>query len=345
MIFADSHVTYKGRRRSNLDKVSSIVDRLSKKPQIVLIPLDKTSSHPFIDLSDFLAQSNASDRLEFKRLSFSAPLYILYSSGTSGPPKCLVHQHGVILQHKKVSKLHNSLQPGEVVFQYSSPSWVLWNIMIGHLSAGTTLVLYDGSPTYPSPKFMLDIVQRHKVEYWGISPGYLQQLEATGVVPKKEYDISSLRMVQTGGSHLAASQYHWFYDTFPPAIHLTSVTGGTDLVTSWIGTDPAGPLYPGELQLPMLGHDIDVADPVTGESVKHLGIAGEFVCKQPFPSMPIFMWGDEGNKLYKATYFERFAFPCWAQHDWISFNPVTGGSQVHGRRSVSHTRLLVIWVY
>ncbi|KAJ6445119.1 GCN5- N-acetyltransferase [Purpureocillium lavendulum] len=112
---------------------------------------------------------------------------------------------------------------------------------------------------------------------------------------------------------------------------LWPVTGGTDIVTSWIGTDPAGPLYPGELQLPMLGHDIDVADPVTGESVKHIGLSGEMICRQPFPSMPVYMWGDEGNKRYMASYFERFEFPCWAQHDWASFNPVTGGSQIHGR--------------
>ncbi|KAH8894560.1 acetoacetate-CoA ligase [Thozetella sp. PMI_491] len=331
ILFADSHVTYKGKQRSNLDKINAILEHLNKETIVVLIPLHETTSHTFVDLFDFLSRSSPSDSLQFKRLPFSAPLYILYSSGTSGPPKCLVHQHGVILQHKKVSKLHNSLKPGEVVFQYSSPSWVLWNIMVGHLSAGTTLVLYDGSPTFPQPQAMLDIVQRHNVSYWGLSPGYLQQLQSTGVMPKKQYQIPSLRMVQSGGAHLATNQYHWFYQAFPSTIHLTSVTGGTDLVTSWIGTDPAGPLYAGEIQLPMLGHDIDVADPVTGESIKHLGLPGEFICRQPFPSMPVFFWGDEGNKIYSASYFERFDFPCWSQHDWISFNPITGGSQVHGR--------------
>ncbi|KAF5010850.1 hypothetical protein FDECE_3023 [Fusarium decemcellulare] len=331
LLFADSHVTYKGRQRDNLAKISSIVRRLEKKPEVVLIPLHETPSHSFLNLSDFFVRSSLTDKLQFNRVSFSAPLYILYSSGTSGPPKCLVHQHGVILQHKKTSKLHNSLKPGEVVFQYSSPSWVLWNIMVGHLAAGTTLVVYDGSPTFPKPEYMLDIVQRHRVAYWGVSPRYLQQLESRGLAIKQKYDLSALRMVQTGGSHLAASQYHWFYQVFPFTVHLTSVIGGTDLVTSWIGTDPAGPLYPGEIQLPMLGHDVDVADPVTGESVKHLGAAGEFICRQPFPSMPVFMWGDEGNKRYRASYFKRFDFPCWAQHDWASFNPVTGGSQVHGR--------------
>ncbi|KAJ5934060.1 hypothetical protein N7466_003607 [Penicillium verhagenii] len=147
---------------------------------------------------------------------------------------------------------------------------------------------------------------------------------------KSKFDLSSLKMVQTGGSHLGKDQYHWFYRTFPLHVHLTSVTGGTDLVTSWIGTDPAGPVYPGEIQLPMLGQDVDVVDPITGESIKHTGGHGEFVCRQPFPSMPVFFWGDEDGSKYKTTYFAKFP-NFWAQHDWASYNPHTMGWQIHGR--------------
>jgi acetoacetyl-CoA synthetase len=245
----------------------------------------------------------------------------------------------VILQHKKTSVLHNSLTSDDIVFQYSSTSWVLWNIMIGHLSVGPTLILYDGSPLWPSAKAMAKIAEYHRVTYWGCSPRYLQELEMTRCAPKVEFDLSSLRMVQTGGSHLGADQYHWFYRAFPPSVHLTSVTGGTDLVTSWIGTDPAGPLYPGEIQLPMLGQDVDVADPVTGESVKMTGRHGEFVCRQPFPSMPVFFWGDSDGSKYKSTYFDKFE-NCWAQHDWASYNPRTKGWQIHGRRSVTPGRVI-----
>ncbi|KFX99476.1 hypothetical protein V490_01779 [Pseudogymnoascus sp. VKM F-3557] len=331
ILFADSHVTYKGKQKSNSAKISNIVGKLAIKTEVVLIPTAKVEQTNFSTLSEFLSRSAASDKLQFARVSFSAPLYILYSSGTSGPPKCLVHQHGVILQHKKIAKLHNSLKPGEVVFQYSSTSWVLWNIMVGHLSAGTTLILYDGSPTWPNPQAMLKIVEQHKVSYWGASPKYLQALESTRCIPKEEYDLSSLRMVQSGGAHLAAEQYHWFYRAFPKDIHLTSVTGGTDIVTSWICTDPAGPLYAGEIQLIALGLDIDIADSVTGDSIKNTGESGEMICRQPFPSMPVFMWGDKGNVKYKEAYFDRFDFPCWTQHDWASFNPLTGGATVHGR--------------
>ncbi|CAG9951562.1 unnamed protein product [Clonostachys rosea f. rosea IK726] len=331
IIFADSHVTYKGNQRVNLDKISSILSRLSHTPLAVLIELQRTPKHSFLTLSEFLLRSSKRDELDFKRLPFSSPLYILYSSGTSGPPKCLVHHHGLILQHQKVGKLHNSLKAGDVVFQYSSPSWVLWNVMVGHLSVGTTLVLYDGSPTFPTPEKMLEIVQRHRVNYWGVSPRYLQQLEIDGVMLKDKYNLQSLRMVQTTGAHLSASQYYWFYKVFPSKIHLTNVAGGTDIATSWVASDPTGPVYPSETQMPALGHDVDVANSITGQSIRDIGGAGELICRLPFPSMPVFMWGDKDNKKYKESYFEKFDFPCWAQHDWISFNPVTGGSTIHGR--------------
>ncbi|KIW54533.1 acetoacetate-CoA ligase [Exophiala xenobiotica] len=329
ILFADSHCTYKGRQQSNATKISQIARALKSKPEIFVIEIAATQE--FATLSAYLERSRACDTLEFARLPFTAPLYILYSSGTSGPPKALVHSHAAILQHKKISMLHNSLKPGDVVFQYSSTSWVLWNIMIGHLSMGTTLIMYDGSPTWPQPQSMLRIVEKFKVNYWGASPKYLKELESTRCTPKEDYDLSSLRMVQTGGSHLAADQYHWFYKVFPPTVHLTSVTGGTDLVTSWCGTDPAGPIYPGEIQMAILGHDVDIADPIDGRSMRETGEAGEFVCRKPFPSMPVFMWGDSTGERYRASYFSRYPFPCWAQHDWASINPRTKGWTVHGR--------------
>lgn len=333
ILFADSHTTYKGKQRSNNSKIQQILKSLKPKPQIFLIPTGAPIAF-FQVLWQFLNRSEDTDKLEYTRLPTTAPLYILYSSGTSGPPKCLVHSHATIIQHRKVGMLHNSFKPGEVVFQYSSTSWVLWNISVGHLAMGTTLIMYDGSPTWPSPRNMLEIVGKYKVNYWGASPKYLKELESTGCTPKAEYDLSHLRMVQTGGSHLASDQYHWFYDVFPSSVHLTSVTGGTDLVTSWCGTDPAGPVYPGEIQMPMLGQDVDIADATDGHSIKHTGEAGEFICRKAFPSMPVYFWGDTNGEKYRSSYFNRYDFPCWAQHDWASVNPLTKGWTVHGRRYV-----------
>ncbi|ODM21542.1 hypothetical protein SI65_02386 [Aspergillus cristatus] len=309
ILFAGTASTLKGKTRSNISKIQNVFNRLSSKPKVILIPLaDVQSSLSFPKLETFLSTSNNNSPLQFTRVPYSHSLYILYTSGTTGVPRCLVHAHSTIIQHKKVSYLHNSLGPDDVVFQYSSTSWVLWNIMIGHLSAGPTLVIYDGSPLWPSPKAFLKILEFHKVTYWDVSPRYLQELEMTGCIPKNEADLSALKMVQTGGSHLEKDQYYWFYRTFPTKIHLTSVTGGTDLVTSWIGTDPAGPVYPGEIQLPMLGQDVDIADPITGEIVKDSGKQGG---------------SSAGNRSPRCRKFPGF----WAQHDWASYNPLTRGGR------------------
>ncbi|KAL3492269.1 hypothetical protein BJX62DRAFT_224617 [Aspergillus germanicus] len=265
ILFADSSSIFKGKSYSPVDKITNIVARLNQTPQ-VLIPLfgkiNLDLNLPFPALNTFLARAPPSDPLTFARVPYSHPLYILYTSGTTGAPNCLVRAHSVIIQHK-TSLLHNSLTQTDTVFQYSSTSW------------------------------------HHRVTYWGTSPRYLHELEMSGHVSREnaDLDLGALRMVQTGGSHLAASQYHWFYTAFPQNIHLTSVPGGTDLVTSWIGTDPAG----------------------------------GFVCRTPFPSMPVFFWGDgERMEKYRETYFDFFPH-FWAQHDWANFNPATRGWRIHGR--------------
>jgi acetoacetyl-CoA synthetase len=192
----------------------------------------------------------------------------------------MVHCAGIIIQLKKIALLHNSLTSKDVVFQYSSTSWVLWNIMNGHLSVGATLICYDGSPLYPDPSTKLKILEHHKATYFGTSPRYCLELEMSGI-PVSKFDLSSLRMVTTTGSPLTTDQFRWFYRAFPADVHLSSVAGGTEICTSWLASDPAGPVYAGEMQMPALGMDVDVGDVDTGATIKHVSIP------IPFTILPI----------------------------------------------------------
>ncbi|OJD21770.1 hypothetical protein ACJ73_06889 [Blastomyces percursus] len=218
------------------------MDKLSKSAKIFVTPITTQSQPKFPLIEEFLSKAFDSDTLEYARVPFSHSLYISYSSGTSGPPKCLVHQHGVILQLKKISLLYNSFGPKDIiVFQYSSTSWVLFNIMNGHLAVGATTICYDGSPLWPDATAMLKILERFRVAYWGTSPRYLLELEASKIIPR---DLAG-------------------------------------------ASDPSSPVHAGEMQIFALGMDVDVADPMTGESIKHPGKSGELICRTPFPSMPV----------------------------------------------------------
>ncbi|OAX82179.1 acetoacetate-CoA ligase [Emergomyces africanus] len=300
VVFADSDMSYKGKKSSLDSKIIAIMDNLSAYTKIFVIPITTQTRPKFPLIEEFLSKASDSDALEYSRVPFSHPLYILYSS--------------------------------DIVFQYSSTSWVLFNIMNGHLAVGATTICYDGSPLWPDATATLKILDRFRVTYWGTSPRYLLELEASKLVPRDEYDLSALQMVTTTGATLTADQYRWFYRVFP-YIHLSSIAGGTDIASSCtLASDPSSPVYAGEMQIFALGMDVDVADPTTGESIKHTGESGELICRTPFPSMPVYFWGDKDNKKYKSSYFERFDNICvWAQHDWISVNPATGGSVMHGR--------------
>lgn len=204
--------------------------------------------------------------------------------------------------------------------------------MCGHFSTGACSIVYNGSPMHPSVNHLLRMAEKYRATFFGTSPRYLLELEMSKTVPKRDFDLSSLRMVYTTGATLSANQYRWFYSAFPSATAICNTAGGTDTATSLIAADPCGPIYAGEMQVFGLGMDVDVADPETGESILQSGEAGEMVIRKPYPSMPCFFWGDEDGSLYRSSYFERFDnVDIWAQHDWLSCNPKTGGYVMHGR--------------
>lgn len=185
---------------------------------------------------------------------------------------------------------------------------------------------------HPEKTQMLRLIEKYRVTYFGTSPRYLLELEMAGIIPKHTYDLSSLRIAYTTGAPLSAEQYRWFYGAFPAVVHLCNTAGGTDIATSLIASDPCSPVYAGEMQTFALGMDVDIAHPQTGISILASGEAGEMVIRKPFPSMPCFFWGDTNGSKYKASYFERFTnVDVWAQHDWLQYDPHTGGLIMHGR--------------
>ncbi|KEF60784.1 acetoacetate-CoA ligase [Exophiala aquamarina CBS 119918] len=353
LLFADVDLAIRGVRPGMMTKVLQILKALpakTPKPQVVCVP---TSHCPHlqhnleyikplgISLNTFLLKSRPTDKLVYARLPTDHPLVIVYSSGTTGEPKCIVSPHISILNYKKIALLHNSLSPDSTVFQYSSTSWILWNVMNGHLSVGAKVICYDGGALYPDPSTMLRICDKFKATYWGTSPRYLLELEQSCVKPSS-FDLSHLRLVTTTGATLTGEQFQWFYSAFPTQIHLSSVAGGTDIASSWVATNPAGPVYVNEMQMWALGHDCDILDTTTGESIAATGEPGELVCRNTFPSMPCRFWGDAGHQKYREAYFEKFWIKdpqtgkedwldVWAQHDFILMNPTTRGVQILGR--------------
>lgn len=348
VLFVDGWTRWKGKVEGTGGKVRRVLERLRPRPRAFVIPVGEEQvgwweeskergGLPLISpIADFLALASIRDALVFESTSFNDPLMICYTSGTTGQPKCIVHRHGIILQLKKISAVHNATTPRDVVLQYSSTSWVVFYIMCGYFACGAKTIVYNGSPLYPDPRFLLRLVEKFRVTYFGTSPRYLLEVEmAGGISPREALNLSSLRIVYTTGATLSPAQYRWFYHTaFPPHVHLCNTAGGTDTATSLIAADPSAPLYAGEMQIYGLGMDVDIADPETGESIAGSGQAGEMVVRKAFPSMPCFFWGDEGGRKYWEAYFERFAekgLDVWAQHDWVSMNPITGGLVMHGR--------------
>ena len=266
---------------------------------------------------------------------FDHPLWVLFSSGTTGAPKGIVHGHGgVLLEHMKFLGLHVDLRAGDTFFWHSSTSWMVWNVVVSGLLTGATVVLYDGSPTHPTPDKLWQIVSDHRISVFGTSAAYLQTCAKAGLSPAHEHDITALRALHSTGSPLAPQSYRWAHEHVGAKVPLVSSTGGTDVATAFLAGNPLLPVWLGEIPGPSLGVDVQAWD-AEGRSV--VGEVGELVVASPMPSMPLYFWNDPAGDRYRASYFETFP-GVWRHGDWVEFTE-RGGAVIHGRSDATLNRM------
>ncbi len=322
---------YNGRLQDVSGRLAAVTRALSPRRAVVVEYVGEADAivpqvTNGIAFDDFVAPYDAR-AVEFERLPFAHPLYILYSSGTTGIPKCIVHSAGgTLIQHLKEHRLHCDVRDGDRLFYFTTCGWMMWNWLASGLAAGATLCLYDGSPFAPDAAVLFDFAEEERFAVFGTSAKYIDALRKSGLRPIESHDLSSLRLLTSTGSPLAPENFGFVYDAIGRDLHLASISGGTDIVSCFVLGIPTKPVWRGEIQGPGLGMAVDVWNeegrPVREEK-------GELVCVRPFPAMPVGFWNDAGGARYHAAYFERFD-NVWCHGDFAEWTR-HGGIVIHGR--------------
>ncbi|HET9652803.1 MAG TPA: acetoacetate--CoA ligase, partial [Usitatibacter sp.] len=331
VLFACDGYFYNGKTIDTLARIGEIAGQLPTLARVVIAPYvsatpDVSAVPRAVRLGDFVS-SFAAKEVAYRRLPFNHPLYILYSSGTTGVPKCIVHgAGGVLLMHLKEHLLHCDEKPGDRVFYFTTCGWMMWNWLVSSLAVGATLLLYDGSPFVERGTIVFDFAQQERMTHLGTSAKFIDAISKAGLEPARTHDLAPLRAILSTGSPLAPESFDYVYRSVKADVCLASISGGTDLVACFAGGCPILPVWRGELQCRMLGMKVEVFD---DEGRPLVGEKGELVCAAPFPTMPLGFWNDRDGSKYRAAYYEKYP-NVWRHGDWCELTE-HGGIVIYGR--------------
>jgi acetoacetyl-CoA synthetase len=331
VLFCADGYLYNGEQHGSLERAAQLVEKLPTLRKVVVVPhldarADVSDIPKAVVLEEWLRRYTPG-AIAFAQLPFDHPVYILFTSGTTGKPKCIVHgAGGTLLQALKMFKLHFDLRPGERFFYFCTLNWVVWNLLFSALAAEASVMLYDGSPFARNGRILFDYAEKERITHFGTSAKFIDAISKRGLRPRDTHELPALRMILSTGSPLAPESFDYVYDAVKPDVCLSSISGGTDIMGAFADANAVLPVYRGELQCRSLGMAVDVFDPQGNSLVNG---KGELVCTKPFPSMPLGFWNDRGDERYHAAYFAKYP-NVWCHGDWSELTE-RGTMLVYGR--------------